>query len=190
MDENEDQTTLSSEEQPSVEEQNVTEENQQETNDNNQVSENCTETHTQSEDQPNNSNTNNEEESESNNTLIKDDNNVENEESHENEENQIVIASENNNNNLYESPIEMLTPDLIVHILSFLEIPEIVILQLVSRDWFAYARCDTLWHSFYETTNWTLSPPAMNVQEATWYDLYKLHYEKEIGELSKFIFTI
>lgn len=101
----------------------------------------------------------------------------------ENQENQEIISVQEFDN---EYSFTMLTPDVIIRILSFLDVPDIVYLQLVSTDWFAYCRCDALWSVFYETTDWTLSPPEMELGEATWYDLYRLHYEKEIRQLSKF----
>lgn len=87
-----------------------------------------------------------------------------------------------------ECPFSILTADLVVHIFSFLDIPDLVRLQLVSSDWFTYCRCDALWNPLYETTDWTLSPPAMELEQATWYDLYRLHYEKEIAQLSLLFF--
>ena len=83
-----------------------------------------------------------------------------------------------------ECPFSILTPDLVIHIFSFLDIPDLVSLQLVSSDWFTYCRCDSLWNPLYETTDWTLSPPIMEPDQGTWYDLYRLHYEKELAQLS------
>jgi len=78
----------------------------------------------------------------------------------------------------------LLTPDIVIRIFSMLDIPDLVNAQLVSQEWFAYARCDTLWSSLYESTDWILSPPQMELEEATWYDLYRLHYAKELDQLN------
>ena len=83
-----------------------------------------------------------------------------------------------------QSPFSMLTPDIVIRIFSLLDIPDLVQFQLVCQEWFAYCRCDTLWGALYDTTDWTLSPPPMELEEATWYDLYRLHYMKEMDQLS------
>ena len=80
------------------------------------------------------------------------------------------------------SPFDALTPNLIVDIFSFLDIPDLMNIQSVNHSWRELAQADAIWSSLYETTEFSTPSPPLP-QDCSWYDRFRMHYESEVATI-------
>ena len=79
-----------------------------------------------------------------------------------------------------------LTPDLVIRIFSYLDIADLLNIQLVSQEWLVYGRCDNLWKELYEAADWKYA--FTTVAFSSWYEFFKKRYLNEIGGNVLFLF--